>query len=466
MFRPLVYTVLLALSAHAAALDFGRIRADEIAVYAQDLSTGEVVAAHRADVSMNPASTMKLVTTFAALRALGPDYAWVTQWQSPAPVVSGSLNGDLYWLGSGNPVLDQTDLLDMQAQLREHGIRHISGRLVLDRSVWADNGSAHGFDDDAGEAFATAPDSHMLAYKVVWAKPERNALGDITVNTNPPLPDIVQNSSISVYGSAAPCPSLKRYMNAEYRDNVLNISGRLPESCLGQEMFVNMLDAPDFAGRSFVNQWRAAGGQIQNGYAVGKVPERSVTLALNRSRNLAEVLKDMNKNSSNVIARSVFLTLGAHGAQGQTRQNAEAAVRRQLAEAGLDDEALVLENGSGLSRRERVTASMMGRMLAQAYQSPFKQAFVDSLPVAGTDGTLKSRFKQIGTPLRLKTGTLKNVRALAGYWLPQTPQQHPLALVVLINSEYSGDYLPDLDNLVARVLDKANVYEQQLAAPQ
>ena len=173
----------------------------------------------------------------------------------------------------------------------------------------------------------------------------------------------------------------------------------------------------------------------------------------------------MNKESNNVIARSVYLALGEQAARGRSgTQNAEAAVRRALRSAGLDDETLVLENGSGLSRRERASARFLGEMLAVARRSPFQTAFTDSLPVAGNDGTLKKRFQNIGSPLRLKTGTLKNVRALAGYWLPEAPQ-HPLAIVVLVNSEQSGAYLPDLDRLVMQLLPAGAEANRQPDSP-
>ena len=94
-------------------------------------------------------------------------------------------------------------------------------------------------------------------------------------------------------------------------------------------------------------------------------------------------------------------------------------------------------------------------MLYQAYRSPFRQDFVRSLPVAGVDGTLKTRFRNLGSPLRLKTGTLRDVRALAGYWLPERGRR--LALVVIINSPRSDALLPDLDALVNRIVREAAV---------
>lgn len=447
---------LLLLARPAFALDTGRIPANEISVYVKDLNSGQVLEAHRADVSVNPASAMKLITAFAAFRVLGPDFRWKTEFKSAAPVRDGTLDGDIYWVGSGDPVMDQDGLIAAQQQIFSKGIRNIGGGLVFDRSVWSNAGSAEGFEDDAQEAFTTAPDPQMLAYKVVWFKPERDESGRLAVTTNPPLPDLVQNNQVS-FTPGGSCRSLQRYLNVRYADGVLDLSGRIPEVCEGKEMFVNMLDTQEFAAKSFVNQWNAAGGRMTAGFTVGTAPPDARTLAVHWSPPLSETFKDMNKLSNNIIARTAFLTLGLHAAGHKTGENAQAAVRRELVKAGLDDEALVLENGSGLSRRERVTARLMGEMLAKTYQSPFRQAFIDTLPAAGIDGTLKDRFKQYAGRLYLKTGTLKNVRALAGYHLPRDGSR-PLAVVVIINSEKSDAYLRDLDKLVEKLVrQKAEV---------
>lgn len=444
--RFILMLALLLLSPAAPAQDTGGIPPREIAVYVRDLHTGAVLASHQADVSFNPASTMKLVTAFAALRALGPDFRWQTEFKSAVLPEGGTLPGDIYWVGSGDPVMDQDDLIAVQQQLRNRGILRIGGGLVLDRRVWSDPGVVRGFEEDKTEAFVTPPDPHMLAYKVVWLKPERNAGGLPFVNTNPPLPDVAQDNRVQFVPSPY-CASLARYLSAGYENGVLRMSGTVPEGCIGREMFVNMLDTQDFAAKSFVNQWRAAGGAIASGFRTGGAPASSVTLARHHSPPLAQVLKDMNKMSNNIIARTLFLTMGEKKAV-QGRHNAEAAVRRELAAAGLDDEALVLENGSGLSRRERLTARFLGDMLAKAYSSGFRQAFVESLPVSAVDGTLKDRFKSHRGELYLKTGTLKNVRALAGYYLPLGGQGNPLVLVVMVNSPKSDYYVKNIDNLI------------------
>lgn len=299
----------------------------------------------------------------------------------------------------------------------------------------------------------------MVAYKVVWATAGVNTDGNAQFDLNPPLVDIARDIRVDVTDTPARCARLGNFVSAHYRDGVLQFRGRLPQSCSGKKMFINMLDAPGFARESFRGHWVASGGNDVT-FTTGKTPAAARVLARSESRPLIEVLTDMNKFSNNLIARSVFLTLGVHEAAGRrTVQNAQSAVRRELVGAGLDDEALRLENGSGLSRSERVTARFLGQMLAAAWQSPFRRDFVKTLPIAGHDGTLKSRFKNTGSSLRLKTGTLKNVRALAGYWLPAGSRQAPLALVIIINFERSGGYLPDMDKLTQRVLDDILVLE-------
>ncbi|MBH5330284.1 D-alanyl-D-alanine carboxypeptidase/D-alanyl-D-alanine-endopeptidase [Eikenella sp. S3360] len=436
----------------AFALDFGRIQPDEAAVYVQDLDSGEILLAHRADVAMNPASTMKLVTTFAALRALGANFRWQTEWRSNAPIANGALQGDLYWVGSGDPGFDQPDLLAMQQQLTGQGILSLNGKVLLDRQVWGSAGSADGFENDAEESFVVPPDPHMIAYKVLWATASRNEAGQPVFLLNPPLYGIPADTS-QVLETSGRCGKLSNHVSAKLENNTLVFSGRLPTSCIGEKMFLNVFDAQRFAEESFRGQWLAQGLGGLYGFGRGKTPPNSRILAVHYSKPLGEILTDMNKHSNNLIARSVFLTLGHQERGPHSVHNAEAAVRRQLVAAGLDDEALVLENGSGLSRRERLTARFLGNMLLQAYRSPFRDSFIHTLPIAGTDGTLRGRFRQLGRSLRMKTGTLRDVRALAGYWLP--PSGRKLAVVVIINSHRSGGYLPDMDSLVRRIVHDA-----------
>ena len=463
--RRLLPLLCLLLALPAAAADLGRIRPDEVAFFVQDLRSGKVLAEHRADVPLNPASTMKLVTAYAALRALGGDFRWQTEFKSAAPLRGSLLDGDLYWTGSGDPVFDMPELLEMQAQLRDNGVRHIGGHLVFDRSVWPHAGTSAGFADDAKRAFTTAPDPQMLAYKVVRLTPQAGANGALVPHTTPPLPEIPLLNRAAFAATPAPCPKPARFLRGKYENGVLVLEGSAPSSCAGKDVYVNMFDAPEFARRSFANYWRQGGGILSDGLMQGDTPAAARTLARVQSPPLREVLAEMNKHSNNIIARTVFLTVGRHAAADKRRQNPAAAVRAQLLLSGISTAPLVLENGSGLSRRERISARMMGEVLAAAYKSPLRRDFVASLPVAGHDGTLKSRFKNIGAPLRLKTGTLADVRALAGYYLNGN---QALSVVVIINSPRAGRLLGELDKLTERLIfpPPAPRAEGTAAAPQ
>ncbi|QEY24218.1 D-alanyl-D-alanine carboxypeptidase/D-alanyl-D-alanine endopeptidase [Neisseria animalis] len=458
--------LLCAVSFSATALDLGNIPAGEISVYVKELDSGKIVESHRADAAVNPASAMKLVTAYAAFRALGQDYRWHTDWLGDGEIKDGTLSGNLYWAGSGNPVLQQEDLAVVQQQLRNAGVRNIEGGLVLDRSLWGSVPNSPDFAADEGKSYMIPPDPNMLAYKVVWLMPERDSEGRVVVRTKPQLPEIPLDNRISIVPyAAAECSSLRRYMKAEYAVGVLRVSGRLPESCLGQEMFVNMLGAEEFAYRSFTNLWRWSGGQIADGLQTGDTPPEARLLVRHFSPPLKDMLTEMNKHSSNLIARSVYLKLGGSEDVQTALAQAETVVRRELALSGVDSSELVLENGSGLSRKERVTAEMLGQMLEKAYFSPFKEAFIRTLPIAGADGTLKDRLSAAGPSLRLKTGTLKNVRALAGYWLGEKP----MAVVVIINSPNADYYLESMDKLIESLVPKqpkpsANPPEQPASA--
>ncbi|WP_342345865.1 D-alanyl-D-alanine carboxypeptidase/D-alanyl-D-alanine endopeptidase [Kingella potus] len=294
----------------AAAVDFGRIRPDEVSFFVQDLQSGKVLAEHRADVPLNPASTMKLVTAYAALRALGGGFRWQTEFKSAAPLRGNLLDGDLYWTGSGDPMFDIPDLLEMQAQLGDNGVRHIGGRLVFDRSLWPHTGSSYGFANDAEHAFTTAPDPQMLAYKVVRLTLRRGADGSLTAQTTPPLPEVPLYNRAVFTASPAPCPKPRRFLRGKYENGILSVQGSAPPSCAGKDIYVNMFGTQEFARRSFATYWRQGGGILADGAAAGKTPAAARTLARVQSRPLREVLAEMNKHSNNIIARTVFLTIG------------------------------------------------------------------------------------------------------------------------------------------------------------
>lgn len=452
-----IYSLLLSLTLCTTAWgepNLGRMLPDEVAFFVQDLNTGEVLAEHNADRPMNPASVMKLVTSYAAFDTLGADFRWKTEWKMRAAVNNGVLDGNLFWVGSGDPTMEQDDLIAMQQSLRQKGIRSIGGKIVLDRSVWSKVATADNFARDAGKSFTIAPDQNMLSYKVVWVGVERNTAGDLAVVTKPPLPNIAVHNTAQFVGGSR-CGNIARILKAHWDGATLHIGGRIPTACENQALYVNMLDPKDFACESFAGQWQQMGGAGTSVCLEGETPQDTNTVAEHLSAPLSDAIRTMNKQSDNLFARSIFLTLGANQA-GDTVENARAAVFKSFKQSGIDTQGLVIENGSGLSREERVTARTLGTMLYRAYFNDlFNEPFIDSLPIAGYDGTLRRRLRDVGG-LRMKTGTLKDVRALAGFRLPDGIHQTPLAIVVLINSPKSGAYLGDMDDLIRSLVALGN----------
>ena len=430
------------------ALNLYGIPADQVAVWVADIDSDQpVLAEYRADAAVNPASTMKLVTSYSGLMRLGPTFQWQTRLASNAPIVDGVLQGDLYWIGSGDPMFDQDNLLMLLKELRLRGIHAINGRLILDGSIWTSIGHAEDFGDDSERAFMVAPDPHLTALKVAWVVFFFDNNGPRAV-LDPPRQGVRLQTELTEDPSPLNCPDVRQRIKIQEAGDTIRISGRLPRACDRARSYINVLGHAAFAEQSFIAQWRALGGTGPSGLGHAKAPANAQVLAQYDSQPLSEALYGINKFSNNTMARTLYLTMGVQEAKGlDTVAGAEAAVRRTLAQSGISDEVLVLENGAGLSRRERVSARMMGELLRQAARGPYASEFIASLPIAGVDGTLKHRFAKQAGRLRLKTGTLANVRALAGYW--QAPNGHRLALVVIVNSDNARQYIPAMEKIIA-----------------
>ncbi|QRN41205.1 MAG: D-alanyl-D-alanine carboxypeptidase/D-alanyl-D-alanine-endopeptidase [Neisseriaceae bacterium] len=458
--RSLLLILLCTIPHTAYTVDFGRIQPDEVAYYVQDLQTGEVLAQHQENTPMSPASTMKLVTSFAAFTVLGKDYQWITSWSSDAPIHNGNLLGDLYWKGTNDPVFDQKDLTSMQIQLIEKGIYNIQGNLVLDKSLQKEVNTSHGFDKDKNKSFTTPPDPHNLAYKVVWLYYYLNSQNQPTIGINPPLPSNMTNIQVTSNPTIKDCASISSYLYTKWDGQQLNIKGNIPPSCVGESAYINIFDINQFVKYSFISHWQKLGNIGPKDVLIGHEPIITKILAINYSPKLSHIIKNMNKYSNNLIARSIFLEIGK-----KTNLPSAQAITRTLQKADISTEHFFIENGSGLSRVSQVTTKMLGQILYASYFSSFKYEFIDSLPIAGIDGTLKRRLKTMPN-LHLKTGNLDNVHALAGYKLPSQNHEHPISIAIIVNKKHNTNLINgDLDQLLVSILK--DVSEQHnMQAPQ
>ncbi len=427
-----------------------------VSVFAQEVGGKRPLVSHQPSKPMNPASTMKLVTTFAALELLGSDYRWKTEAYADGPVADGVLDGNLVLKGYGDPKITIEQFQSLVAALRATGLASIRGDLVLDRSYFAPLAlDPSAFDAEPLKPYNVGPDALLLNFKSVRFVFAPNATGDaVDVRAEPPLAAIALRGAPRL--AAGECTDWRSGLIASFVNRgeraEATFGGRYPVACAERDWYVALLDQRHYALAMFSHYWKEAGGDFAGGVHEGRAPAGAKPLATLWSAPLYDAVRDINKLSNNVMARQLFLTLAtAAYPPPATTAHAAAAVRRWLARRKLRFPELVMENGSGLSRRERISARSMGELLLAADASPVRGDYVSSLAVAATDGTLRKRFidDDVADRALLKTGTLEGVRALAGYVLGHGGKRY--VVVCFVNHPNAARAQRALDLLVEGV---------------
>ena len=414
---------------------------------------------HRAQVAMNPASVMKLTTTFAALDLLGPAYAWTTPVYVDGPVQSGILRGNVYIVGLGDPKLVLERLWLLLRRLQGLGIRQITGDIVLDHSAFeVPEADPANFDGEPLRPYNAAPDALLINYKaIVMTITPNRANNQAQVQFDPPLAGVQMQATVPL--GAGDCGDYRGALMADFSDaNRIRFAGSYAASCGEKVWPVAYADPRSYGPRAVQGLWLELGGKLGGSAHWGTLPAALAadkpTLEVS-SAPLAEIIRDINKYSNNVMAQQVFLTLGrvlAAAAGGADAMAADAplgngtsnppllagsfaasrgVLQRWWKERIGTEDLPVWDNGSGLSRQERISAQGLARLLQVAWRSPYMPELVASLPITGVDGTLKRVKSRPTGSAHLKTGTLSNVLARAGYVDGASGKRY--VLVALIN---------------------------------
>jgi D-alanyl-D-alanine carboxypeptidase/D-alanyl-D-alanine-endopeptidase (penicillin-binding protein 4) len=409
---------------------------------------------------MNPASVMKLVTTYASLELLGPTYRWKTDALASGPLRDGVLEGDLFLKGGGDPKLDLEAFWILLRALRGKGLREIRGDLVLDRGYFEKPpGDSGKFDGDIFRPYNVMPDALLVNYRslrfVFSPAVERNAV-QVYVEPRPPALEIVNVLRLSE-GACPDGSAFRELLKPTFepaRQRAL-FSGQFPASCGEKDLNVALLDPNDHVGGTLRQLWTELGGTWNGAVREGVAPAGARLLHSQDSAPLAEIVRDTNKFSNNIMARHLFLTLGAEstGPPGNA-QKASIAVKAWLARKGLPTPELVMENGSGLSRVERISAGSLAALLQAAYRSAVMPELMSSLPIVGMDGTMRRRLKSDGITgqAHIKTGLLNDVRAMAGYVLDRQGRRQ--IVVMIVNHPSAHETQPAFDALLRWVYEK------------
>lgn len=444
-----------------AALARAKLPREALGVWISEAATATAPArlAHRAQVQLNPASLMKLVTTTVALDQLGPAFEWKTPVYLDGVVRDGVLHGNLYLRGQGDPKLVVEKLWLLLRRVQGFGVRKIVGDIVLDQSafelVTLDPAA---FDGEAMRPYNAAPQALLLNFKalVLTFVPDAKSQ-TATIHMEPPMAGVELQPTVALAGAG--CEDWRSALKADFSDpQRLRFAGTYAASCGERVWPLAYADPRSYAARAVAGTWASLGGQLSGQVREGRVPAGLKPAFEFGGTGLVEAVRDLNKFSNNVMAQQVFLTLslrqrGVGSLEGSRelvrawwRENLRDNVRDNVRDGVADQAVPVLDNGSGLSRSERISAQALGRLLQLVWAAPWMPELASSLPMSGVDGTLRrSRAESLGAA-HLKTGTLRDVAGVAGFVDGASGKRY--VLVAIVNHAAAANARPVFDALI------------------
>lgn len=406
-----------------------------------------------AGVARNPASVAKLLTTVAALDHLGSDFTWFTDFYYTGQIAREQLTGNLYVRGGGDPKFVIERIQEAMQNLRDRGITTIKGNLVLDNSAFnLPKISAGDFDGEVLRPYNVQPDALMVNFKSVILKFKPNVKrGVAEIEVEPPMAGLKVPSSIRLRKGR--CGDWRTKVRATLTQATqYRFAGRYPKACGEQEWGVAYIEPDAYAAKALLGIWRSIGGRLTGRVQNGQVPNGAKLLYRAPSLPLRDIIMDVNKFSNNMMAQQVFLTLAMKPDQPATYDTARQKMGQWWHQRmGSHLAAPTIDNGSGLSRDSRMTAIALAALLQHAAEHPQFKDFYDSLGIAGLDGTVSRMGRDGSTPLsignaRLKTGSLKDVNAIAGYVTGVSGQTY--IVVAMVNHENASKARTALYQLV------------------
>jgi len=420
----------------ANAIRAARLPAGALGLFVQEVGAARPALMLNADRALNPASVMKLVTTYAALELLGPSFIWKTRFYETGTRRGDVLDGDLVIRGSGDPKLAQEQLWLALKAVRARGVREIRGNIILDRGAFDANGFDPGkFDGDPLRAYNAGPDALLVNFKSFALTFAPDDGGLVNVSVEPRVAGLPLRSAVRA--TAGPCVDFRAYPVRPKIDAAgIVLTGTYATSCGVRTWWLHPFELSQlqYTGAVLRSLWGEVGGTLAGEVREGPLPAGARLLHEADSQSLSEIARDINKFSNNVMARQLFLTVSAELLKlpGNPERSAR-AVKTWLADKKLGGDELVMENGSGLSRLERISAGSLGRMLVAAYRSPVMPEFMASMPLVAYDGTMRRRLKtrDVAGQAHIKTGSLNDVRSIGGYVLGASGRR--FAVVCIVN---------------------------------
>ncbi len=440
-----------------SALRAAHIAPESLAAVVLPLRGESERLSHQADRAMAPASTLKLLTTAVALDELGPTFRWRTQLLSESEVKGATLRGPFYLRGGADPNLSWQRLQTLLRELHAQGVRQLRGDLVLDRSYFSPQRPDLGqpdFDESPDAYYNVIPDALLVNSNLLELSIRADAQR-LKLELRTPLAGVQLHSALQLidgdckdWDTRWRTPSLRQTRNGQLH---VTLQGSFPRNCTARTG-TNVLVRNDFIARAVRAQWHELGGRWVGQVRDGTTPAQARLLVEQASDTLADSVKLVNKRSDNAMARSLYLSLGAESKPAQSGVSHFDAARTRvdawLTRQGIAPAGLVLDNGSGLSRTERISARQLAQVLQATARGRWSAEFATSLPIAALDGGMRRRLQNTPAALqaRIKTGTLRDSAAVAGYVRDTAGQDW--IVVAMINDPASAQGRPALDALI------------------
>jgi D-alanyl-D-alanine carboxypeptidase/D-alanyl-D-alanine-endopeptidase (penicillin-binding protein 4) len=418
-----------------AKLEEFRVPDAHVGLYVTPVDDSEAVASLNPRQPFNPASAIKLLPALAALEILTPAYQWYTDVFAAAPIRDGVLEGDLFIQGGGDPYLTVESAWTMLKDVYALGIRRIAGDIVVDDAIFNlpphDRGS---FDDKPYRVYNGPAGGLMLNF---WSvRFTISALGGTVHIDAFPASGHLEIVNRVKY-SDGPCSRKNRYVGFRVAQSpgktTVTFTGSLSGRCRPVVLTRAVVPTERYAQDVLPGLWRDAGGTLDGAARAGRVPANARRLVRHPSRSLGEVVRATNKFSNNMMARHLLITLGALERDKHLEVvDGIIVLQDWLQSKGIDVPGLNVINGSGLSRDARISALGLANVMRAGVHSRYAPEFLASLPLAGEDWALANRNLTggDGTVVRLKTGLIDHVRAMAAYVRARSGRTYIAVLLV------------------------------------
>ncbi len=422
----------------------------DVSIEIRNIASNHSVLSINSDKSRNPASVIKLFTTLAALELLGPQHQWKTRYYLDGRLQGDILIGNLVLQGGGDPFLTVDKLWLHVMTLRSLGIRTISGNLIIDNTFYSiPKHDRSDFDGASTRLYNVGPDATLVNFSATRLVIQPLD-GNIYLRNEPPLEGMKLINNLKP--KSGKCRGKTKGWNyrIDRRDDSVEVrfDGNYSSRCGFYSISRSLFSNNEYTYRLFKRLWIQSGGALEGSYRIAALPDNSQLLSTHSSLPLSDIIKSINKFSNNVMARMLFLNLDAKNEDSQaTLSGARSKISNWLLSNNIKMPSLHIDNGSGLSRATKTTASGIADLLHFSWHSIYRPEFLSSLPLAALDGTMRKRLNN--SPLvgraRIKTGSLKGVRSMAGYVVDNSGETY--SVTVLIQSSnitfQSGNQVQD-----------------------